>query len=47
MIFFLHREVDPLKYIFRYADEAGFTGKKLRMVTMGSGQEERARYNLN
>ena len=43
LIFLLEREVDPLKYVFRFAEENGITGKKLRLVTLGSGQEERAR----
>ena len=38
LIFLLGEEVDPLKYIFRYAEDAGFTGKKLRLVTMGLGE---------
>lgn len=43
LIFLLGEDVDPLKYIFRFGEETGFTGKKLRLVTLGSGQEEKAR----
>ena len=43
LIFILGQQVDPLKYIFRFAEETGFTGSKLKMVTLGSGQEEKAR----
>ena len=39
----LKEEVDPCKYIFRFADEMGFHGKKLRLLSMGDGQEEKAR----
>ncbi len=42
LVFILGEDVDPLKYIFRYAEETGFSGKKLKLVTMGSGQEARA-----
>ncbi len=43
LIFVLGQRVDPLKYIFRFAEETGFSGSKLKMVTLGSGQEDRAR----
>ena len=43
IIFILGREVDPLKYIFRYAEDTGFPTAKLKIVTLGSGQEERAK----
>ena len=43
IIFILGREVDPLKYIFRYAEDVGFPAGKLKIVTLGSGQEERAK----
>ena len=43
IIFILGREVDPLKYIFRYAEDIGFPTSKLKIVTLGSGQEERAK----
>jgi dynein heavy chain len=43
IIFILGKEVDPLKYILRYADEMGFSGKKLKLVTLGLGQEEHAK----
>ncbi|XP_059098400.1 dynein axonemal heavy chain 7-like [Tigriopus californicus] len=43
LIFLLGKEVDPLKYILRFSEEMGFTGKKLKMVTLGKGQEEKAR----
>ena len=43
IIFILGREVDPLKYIFRYAEDIGFPTGKLKIVTLGSGQEERAK----
>ena len=39
----LKEEVDPCKYIFRFADEMGFHGRKLRLLSMGDGQEEKAR----
>ncbi len=43
LIIIVKEEVDPLKYIFRYAEDTGFSGSKLKIVTLGSGQEERAR----
>ncbi len=43
LIFILGQQVDPLKYIFRFAEESGFTGSKLKMITLGSGQEEKAK----
>ena len=39
----LKEEVNPCKYIFRFADEMGFQGRKLRIMSMGDGQEDKAR----
>ncbi len=43
IILVLGRSVDPLKYVLRYAEEAGFVGSRLKMVTLGVGQEDRAK----
>ena len=43
LIFILGEEVDPCKYIFRFGEFMGFTGKKLKVLSLGSEQEEKAR----
>lgn len=43
LIFIVGEEVDPCKYIFRFGEFMGFTGKKLKILSLGSGQEEKAR----
>ena len=43
LIMLLKEEVNPCKYIFRFADEMGFQGRKLRIMSMGDGQEDKAR----
>ena len=42
LILILGEEVNPLQHIFKFGEEVGFSGKKVRLVTLGSGQEERA-----
>ena len=42
IILILGEEVNPLQHIFKFGEEVGFTGKKVRLVTLGSGQEEKA-----
>ena len=46
LIMLMKEEVNPCKYIFRFADEMGFQGRKLRILSMGSGQEEKARETI-
>ena len=46
LIMLLKDEVNPCKYIFRFADEMGFQGKKLRIMSMGDGQEDKARETI-
>jgi dynein heavy chain len=46
LIIILKEEVNPCNYIFRFADEMGFQGRKLRILSLGSGQEERARETI-
>jgi dynein heavy chain len=47
LIFILGKDVDPLKYIFRFAEESGFPGNKLKLITLGSGQEDKASEIIN
>ncbi len=46
LIILMKDEVNPCKYIFRFADEMGFTGRKLKILSLGSGQEEKARETI-
>ncbi|CAB4061835.1 DNAH [Lepeophtheirus salmonis] len=42
IIFILGDDVDPTNIIYKFADSMGYGGKKLRIISMGKGLEEKA-----